>query len=57
MKKQDTVNKNLEEISVNFSGRHDSCVVPRAVPIIESLTAIVILDFYLLHKTTKLSDL
>jgi len=32
-------------------------VVPRAVPIVESLTAMVILDHYLLNKTTKISDL
>lgn len=35
-------------------GRHDSCVLPRAVPIVESMAAMVILDNYLLNKTVKL---
>ncbi|RXR22916.1 chorismate synthase [Flavobacterium stagni] len=35
-------------------GRHDPCVVPRAVPIVEAMTALVLADFYLLEKTNKL---
>ena len=35
-------------------GRHDPCVVPRAVPIVEAMAALVILDYYLLNKTVKL---
>ena len=35
-------------------GRHDPCVVPRAVPVIEALTAIVLADFWLLNKTRKI---
>jgi chorismate synthase len=31
-------------------GRHDPCVVPRAVPIVEAMAAIVLADFYLLNK-------
>jgi len=34
-------------------GRHDPCVVPRAVPVIEALTALVLADFWLLNKTRK----
>ena len=32
-------------------GRHDPCVVPRAVPIVEAMAALVLADFYLLNKT------
>ncbi|MEN9336758.1 MAG: Chorismate synthase [Bacteroidota bacterium] len=35
-------------------GRHDPCVVPRAVPIVEAMAALVMADFYLLEKTNKL---
>ena len=35
-------------------GRHDPCVVPRAVPIVEAMAALVLADFYLLEKTNKL---
>jgi len=57
MQNQNTVSDQSKEVVVRVSGRHDPCVVPRAVPIVESLTAIVILDYYLLNKTTKISDL
>ena len=43
----ETINKEGEKIQVQGKGRHDPCVVPRAVPIVESMAAIVILDFYL----------
>jgi len=36
---------------VKGKGRHDPCVVPRAVPIVEAMSALVILDYYLLNKT------
>ena len=55
--KQSFINNKLKTTTINPSGRHDPCVVPRAVPIIDSLTAMTILDYYLLNKTTKLSDL
>ena len=35
-------------------GRHDPCVVPRAVPIVEAMTAMVILDYIMLNKHTFL---
>ncbi|MDY4901202.1 MAG: chorismate synthase, partial [Sodaliphilus sp.] len=35
-------------------GRHDPCVVPRAVPIVEAMAALVILDNYLLNRTAKI---
>ena len=56
-KDQNTLTKGLEKVTINPSGRHDACVLPRAVPIVDALTAMTILDYYLLNKTTKLSDL
>jgi chorismate synthase len=35
-------------------GRHDPCVVPRAVPIVEAMAAIVLADFYLINKILTL---
>jgi chorismate synthase len=35
-------------------GRHDPCVVPRAVPIVEAMAALVLADFILIHKTNKI---
>ena len=54
---QRSINTELKEIIIKPSGRHDACVLPRAVPIVDALTAMTILDYYLLNKTTKLSDL
>ena len=42
------------EVEVQGKGRHDPCVVPRAVPIVEALTAMVLADFYLLDKASKI---
>lgn len=39
------------EINLKAKGRHDPCVLPRAVPIVEAMAAMVILDHYLLNKT------
>ena len=41
-------------IKIKAEGRHDPCVVPRAVPIVESMTAMVIVDHLLRNRTTKL---
>ena len=49
-----TVNKDGEEVILKAKGRHDPCVLPRAVPIVEAMAAMVILDFYLLNKSTHL---
>lgn len=51
---QETVTINGEDTVLKARGRHDACVLPRAVPIVESMAAMVILDYYLLNKTTKL---
>ena len=49
-KKQNSINKNKEKVEITVHGRHDVCVVPRAVPIVEAMAAIVVLDFYLMQK-------
>ncbi|MBR2300570.1 MAG: chorismate synthase [Bacteroidaceae bacterium] len=49
---QPTVNKNGNEVVVTARGRHDPCVVPRAVPVVEAMTALTLLDFYLISKST-----
>lgn len=49
-KKQNTVNKNMEEVELEASGRHDPCVLPRAVPIVDAMSALTIMDHYLRHK-------
>lgn len=56
MQDQDSLNESGEKIIVSGKGRHDPCVVPRAVPIVEAMSAIVLLDFYLRNRLTKLSD-
>lgn len=45
MKDQESLDKSGEEVTMKARGRHDPCVVPRAVPIVEGMTALVILDF------------
>jgi len=51
---QQTVNTAGEDAVVKARGRHDPCVLPRAVPIVEAMGAMTILDYYLLNKTTIL---
>jgi chorismate synthase len=54
MQKQNTINSKGEEVEMQGKGRHDPCVVPRAVPIVESMAALVIADFYLQNKSSKI---
>jgi chorismate synthase len=54
LQNQESINKNGKQIQLAGKGRHDPCVVPRAVPIVEAMAAIVILDFYLRNKTVCL---
>ena len=49
-KEQKTVNKDGEEVQFSAKGRHDPCVVPRAVAVVEAMTAITICDHYLRNK-------
>ena len=51
---QPTIGVDGNATTVDVRGRHDPCVVPRAVPIVESMAAMVILDGYLMNKTVKL---
>lgn len=51
---QDTVDLDGNVTQLKARGRHDPCVLPRAVPIVEAMAAMVILDNYLLNKTVKL---
>ena len=53
MKKQKSINKDGNEIILEAKGRHDPCVLPRAVPIVESMTALVIADHVLIKRTNK----
>lgn len=54
MKDQQSINKVGEATTVKGKGRHDPCVVPRAVPIVESMAALVIADFVLRNEVSKL---
>jgi len=54
MQKQKTLDKYGNIVEIQGRGRHDPCVVPRAVPIVEAMAALVIADYYLLNKTSKL---
>jgi chorismate synthase len=51
MKEQQTVDGSGKLITFQAKGRHDPCVLPRAVPIVEAMASMVILDYYLLNKT------
>lgn len=50
----DTIDKEGNKVTTQGKGRHDPCVVPRAVPIVEAMTALVLADFMLLAKTNKI---
>lgn len=54
MQKQETINSKGEMTEMQGKGRHDPCVVPRAVPIVEAMAALVLADFWLLNKMSKL---
>ena len=48
------VDKHGKETTVSGRGRHDPCVLPRAVPIVEAMAALVLADFMLRNKTSRL---
>ena len=54
---QNTINQSGEAIKVNIKGRHDPIIVPRAVVVVESMTALTILDALLLNMTAKLDSI
>ncbi|MCX7722343.1 MAG: chorismate synthase [Verrucomicrobiae bacterium] len=47
---QQTVDEQLHNTTIKMTGRHDPCVLPRAVPIVEAMTALVLVDHALRHK-------
>ena len=51
---QPTVGVDGKDTVISARGRHDPCVVPRAVPVVEAMAAMVILDHYLLSRTSRL---
>ena len=53
MQQQSTINYKGEPVEMQGKGRHDPCVVPRAVPIVEAMAAVVLADFSLLNRTIK----
>lgn len=54
MQKQETINAEGQLVEMQGKGRHDPCVVPRAIPIVEAMAALVLADFYLRNKTSKI---
>ena len=50
----ETIDKEGNTVQTQGKGRHDPCVVPRAVPIVEAMTALVLADFALLARSNKL---
>ena len=53
MQNQQTINSQGAKVEMQGKGRHDPCVVPRAVPIVEAMSALVLADFMLLKRTNK----
>lgn len=53
IQKQEALNSSGELVEMQGKGRHDPCVVPRAVPIVEAMAALVLADYYLLNKIYK----
>ena len=53
-KQQITINTKREEVLLQATGRHDPCVLPRAIPIVDAMSALVIMDHYLRHKAQNL---
>ena len=54
MQDQQSVDKEGNEVTVSGKGRHDPCVVPRAVPIVEAMAALVMVDFLLRGKISRI---
>ncbi len=48
--KQNTVDRDANEVVLQARGRHDPCVLPRAVPVVEAMAAITLLDLILISK-------
>jgi len=53
MQDQETIDKEGNTVTMQGKGRHDPCVVPRAVPIVEAMAALVLVDYWLMNRTIK----
>ncbi|MBS1369554.1 MAG: chorismate synthase [Lentisphaeria bacterium] len=53
-REQQTINENGEAVTISVHGRHDPCLVPRAVPVVEAMTAIVLADALLQNRCSRL---
>lgn len=51
--KQKTVNKDGEQVDFQISWRHDPCILPRVIPVVEAMTALDIMDLYLINNSKK----
>lgn len=51
---QRTIDRNLQECALQVKGRHDPCIVPRIVPVVEAMTAIVLCDLILRAKSDRM---
>ena len=54
MQKQESIDLNGNKVELEVKGRHDACVVPRAVPIVESMLSLTLVDFYLRSLANKI---
>lgn len=54
LREQNTVDIDGKATTLTAKGRHDPCVLPRAVPVVEAMAAMTILDYYLLNKTGQM---
>ena len=54
LREQETVDKDGNPTMVKVRGRHDACVLPRAVPIVEAMAAMVLADAFLLNRTSRI---
>ena len=55
MQEQDTVTREGVPARLKGRGRHDACVLPRAVPIVEAMTSLVLVDHWMRHHAQNLS--
>ena len=56
-RKQQTVNRDGEDIEISIKGRHDPVIVPRAVVVVEAMSALCVLDMVLLGMTSRLDKI
>jgi chorismate synthase len=53
-KEQLTVDKDFQERKITIAGRHDPCIVPRIIPVVEAMAAIVLADMALLNRCARI---